>query len=231
MSALLADLRTTPNLVTLSRLALVVLVFVFYLCDMYGAGAAAGALAGATDYLDGWLARRTGQVTRLGEILDQFCDVALELALLVFALHVLPLVVLVPHVLRELWVVSIRRYAIELGQNIPSRLPGKIKASVTGWSMLPLLVGAVGAAGGWSHALVRFGQAGVVAGLLLSVGSGIDYTVTFVRIYGRHRRSGHAIQDRHRSDRGPEREPAQRLARDQGRAVARPRPAERRRRA
>ena len=185
MSTLLADLRTTPNLVTLSRLALVLAVFISYLSHLYVLGAALGAVAGATDYVDGWLARRTGQVTRLGEILDQFCDVALELAFLVFAitLHALPVVVLVPHVLREMWVVSIRRYAIELGENIPSRLPGKIKASVIGWSMLPLLVGAVGLAKSWSPALIRFGQIGVVVGLVLSVVSGIDYTVSFVRIY------------------------------------------------
>jgi CDP-diacylglycerol---glycerol-3-phosphate 3-phosphatidyltransferase len=191
MRALLTDLRTTPNLVTLSRLALVLGVFISYLSDLYVVGAVLGAVAGATDYLDGWLARRTGQVTRLGEILDQFCDVALELAFFVFAitLHALPVVVLVPHVLRELWVVSIRRYAIELGENIPSRLPGKIKASVIGWSMLPLLVGAVGLAQSWSPTLIRFGQIGVVVGLVLSLVSGIDYTVSFVRIYERHRRS------------------------------------------
>jgi len=196
MGALLTDLRTTPNLVTLSRLALVLAVFISYLSNLYVVGAVLGAVSGATDYLDGWLARRTGQVTRLGEILDQFCDVALELAFFVFAitLHALPVVVLVPHVLRELWVVSIRRYAIELGENIPSRLPGKIKASVIGWSMLPLLVGAVGLAQSWSPTLIRFGQIGVLVGLVLSIVSGIDYTVSFVRIYERHRRSRHAIQ-------------------------------------
>jgi CDP-diacylglycerol---glycerol-3-phosphate 3-phosphatidyltransferase len=195
MSTLLADLRSTPNLVTLSRLVLVLAVFISYLSHLYVFGAVLGAVAGATDYVDGWLARRTGQVTRLGEILDQFCDVALELSFFVFAitLHALPVAVLVPHVLRELWVVSIRRYAIELGENIPSRLPGKIKASVIGWSMLPLLVGAVGLAQSWSPALIRFGQIGVVVGLVLSVVSGIDYTVSFVRIYERHRRSRHAI--------------------------------------
>lgn len=200
MGALLADLRTAPNLVTLSRLALVLAVFISYLSDLYVVGAVLGAVAGATDYLDGWLARRTGQVTRLGEILDQFCDVALELAFFVFAitLHALPVAVLVPHVLRELWVVSIRRYAIELGENIPSRLPGKIKSSVIGWSMLPLLVGAVGLAQSWSPALIRFGQIGILVGLVLSLVSGIDYTVSFVRIYERHRRSCHAIPGGHR---------------------------------
>jgi hypothetical protein len=95
----------------------------------------------------------------------------------------------VPHVLRELWVVSIRRCANELGENIPSRLAGKLKSSVIGWSMLPLLVGAVGLGRSWSPALIHFGQVGVVVGLVLSAVSGFGYTVSFVRIYERHRRS------------------------------------------
>jgi len=42
-------------------------------------------VAGVTDYLDGYIARRTGQVTRLGEILDQFCDLCFESFLIVMA--------------------------------------------------------------------------------------------------------------------------------------------------
>jgi CDP-diacylglycerol--glycerol-3-phosphate 3-phosphatidyltransferase len=189
-SALLADLRTAPNLVTLSRLALVLGVFVAYLTNAYAVGVVLGVIAGASDYVDGWLARRTGQVTRLGEILDQLCDIALELAFLVFAISLgaLPVAVLVPYVLREVWVVSLRRFSIELGENIPSRLSGKLKASFVGWSMVPLLIGAVHAAGALSPALVRFGQVTLVVGLALSLVSGLQYTLAFVRIYERHAR-------------------------------------------
>jgi len=190
-SALLRDLRTPPNLVTLSRIALVGGVFVCYAAHAYALGVALGFVAGMTDYLEGWLARRTGRVTRLGEILDQFCDIALELSLLVFAivLGALPVLVLVPYVLREIWVTSLRRFAIELGENIPSRLTGKLKASFVGWSMLPLLPGALGLAGRFSLALVRFGQMSLGVGLVLTVVSGVQYTISFVRIY--ERRGGH----------------------------------------
>jgi CDP-diacylglycerol--glycerol-3-phosphate 3-phosphatidyltransferase len=189
-SALLADLATGPNLVTLSRLALVLGVFVAYLADAYAVGVGLGVVAGASDYVDGWLARRTGQVTRLGEILDQVCDIALELAFLVFAISLgaLPVAVLVPYVLREIWVVSLRRFSIELGENIPSRLSGKLKASFVGWSMVPLLIGAVRWAGRFSFALARFGQVALAIGLGLSLVSGVQYTIAFVGIYERRAR-------------------------------------------
>jgi CDP-diacylglycerol--glycerol-3-phosphate 3-phosphatidyltransferase len=189
-SALLADLATGPNLVTLSRLALVLGVFVAYAMDAYAVGLGLGVLAGASDYVDGWLARRTGQVTRLGEILDQVCDVALELAFLVFAISLgaVPVALLVPYVLREIWVVSLRRYSIELGENIPSRLSGKLKASFVGWSMVPLLIGAVRWTGALSPALVRFGRITLALGLGLGLVSGVEYTIAFVRIYERRAR-------------------------------------------
>jgi CDP-diacylglycerol--glycerol-3-phosphate 3-phosphatidyltransferase len=191
-SALLAHLKTTPNLITLSRLCLVFGVIAAYFAGAYSVGVVLGAIAGATDYLDGWYARRTGQVTRLGEILDQFCDILLELTFLVFAvsLGVMSVIVIVPYFVREIWVVMLRRYSIEYGENIPSSLVGKLKASFVGWSMLPLLIGGVGMAGSYSHALVRFGQLAFSVGLLLTLVSGIQYTISFVRIYDRHARKG-----------------------------------------
>src|SRR3954471_4474246 len=64
-----ADLTTTPNLITLSRIVLIVVAAGLFFGGYRRMGVVLGAVAGWTDYLDGWLARRTGQVTRLGEIL------------------------------------------------------------------------------------------------------------------------------------------------------------------
>jgi phosphatidylglycerophosphate synthase len=182
---LLAALATPPNLVTLSRLALIGAAFV-----AAGLGAARlaltfGAAAGASDYVDGWLARRTGRVTRLGEILDQFCDVVVELCCLVCAIGagVLPVGALVPWALREVWVVCLRRSSIELGENIPTHWTGKLKAAFVGWSALPLFAGLLRVGGEASGFLVALGRAGVVIGLALSVASGVVYTASWVRIY------------------------------------------------
>jgi cardiolipin synthase (CMP-forming) len=180
-----AALCTPPNLVTLSRLALIGAAF-----SAAGLGAprlalVMGALAGASDYVDGWLARRTGRVTRLGEILDQFCDVVVELACLVCAIGAgaLPLGALVPWALREVWVVSLRRSSIELGENIPTHWTGKLKAAFIGWSALPLFAGLLGVGGGLSQALLQLGRVGVAVGLGLSVVSGLAYTASWIRIY------------------------------------------------
>jgi CDP-diacylglycerol--glycerol-3-phosphate 3-phosphatidyltransferase len=182
-----AALMTGPNLITLSRIGLLALALLGFFLGAVRAAIALGALAGITDYLDGWLARRTGQVTRLGEILDQFCDVVLELTLLTVAvsLAVLPLWVIVLHVLREIWVAAIRRSSIELGTNIPSRRSGKLKAAFVGWSCLPLLIGAAQLAGAWSGALVKLGQVGVAVGLALTVWSGVAYSFDWARAYAR----------------------------------------------
>jgi phosphatidylglycerophosphate synthase len=182
---LVAALATPPNLVTLSRPALIGAAFA-----AAGLGAARlalflGAAAGVSDNVDGWLARRTGRVTRLGEILDQFCDVVVELACLVCAIGAgaLPLGAIVPWALREVWVVCLRRSSIELGENIPTHWTGKLKSAFIGWSALPLFAGLLRVAGQASGVLLEVGRAGVALGLGLSAVSGLCYTAAYVRIY------------------------------------------------
>lgn len=66
---------TAPNVVTVLRLALLP-VFVWLLLgqdDRIGASILLGFI-GATDWVDGWLARRFDQVTELGKILDPVAD-------------------------------------------------------------------------------------------------------------------------------------------------------------
>ena len=186
-AAFVRALRTAPNLITLSRLVLVGAAAALFAAGHVWAALAPGALAGATDYLDGYVARRTGCVTRLGEILDQFCDVALEVVLLVMASTLpqgLPSFVVLPYVLREIWVAGIRRYTAEKQINIASRWSGKLKSAFLGWSAVPLFLGAsLPAASRWSLLLVGLGRAGVLVGLALSLVSGVQYTRDFIRVY------------------------------------------------
>ncbi len=66
---------TVPNLVSLARLACVP-VFVWILFgrdDRFGAALLLGGL-GATDWVDGWMARRFDQVSDLGKVLDPVAD-------------------------------------------------------------------------------------------------------------------------------------------------------------
>jgi CDP-diacylglycerol--glycerol-3-phosphate 3-phosphatidyltransferase len=63
-----------PNQLTALRLVLSVVLFVLIPLQFYGAAMALFFVAAATDWLDGYWARKYGQVTTLGRILDPFVD-------------------------------------------------------------------------------------------------------------------------------------------------------------
>ncbi len=104
---------TLPNLITLLRLALLP-VFLYLTYSSAPAGlVAAGVLfnlAAASDWLDGYLARRSGAVSRLGTLLDPVVDKIVVLcALLVLVdLRLLPLWLVLLNVAREFLVTAAR---------------------------------------------------------------------------------------------------------------------------
>lgn len=87
---------TVPNLVTLVRL-LCLPLFLWLLLSRDNRLGAAALLAGlgATDWVDGWLARRLGQVSTVGKVLDPTVDRILLLGVIiaVIADGAVPLVV------------------------------------------------------------------------------------------------------------------------------------------
>src|SRR5271155_4834713 len=82
-------LWNVPNTLTWIRIAAIPLIVLLFLMPYPWADPAAGLLfaaAGVTDSLDGYLARRLGQTSRLGAFLDPVADkliVAVALVLLV----------------------------------------------------------------------------------------------------------------------------------------------------
>ncbi|HYC50222.1 MAG TPA: CDP-alcohol phosphatidyltransferase family protein [Gemmatimonadaceae bacterium] len=66
-----SELRTLPNLLSISRLALAA---AFVLSDRVDVRIVLVMVALATDYLDGWIARQFGPMTRIGALLDPFTD-------------------------------------------------------------------------------------------------------------------------------------------------------------
>ena len=65
---------TIPNVLSMLRLALVPVFLALVVLEDYIAAFAVLVVAGLTDLLDGFLARRLGQVTRLGQLLDPAAD-------------------------------------------------------------------------------------------------------------------------------------------------------------
>ena len=67
----LSELRSLPNLISTSRL---VLAGAFVVIERPDARIVLVMIALATDYLDGWIARQFGPMTRVGALLDPFAD-------------------------------------------------------------------------------------------------------------------------------------------------------------
>jgi cardiolipin synthase (CMP-forming) len=66
---------TAANLISFARLLGVPLfLFLMFGTDATGAAVAVLAIGGTTDWVDGWVARRFGQVSRVGELLDPLVD-------------------------------------------------------------------------------------------------------------------------------------------------------------
>jgi CDP-diacylglycerol--glycerol-3-phosphate 3-phosphatidyltransferase len=137
-----------PNALTLMRILLVpVLVVVFYTPFPGHWLAAAGvfALAAVTDWFDGYLARRLGQMTAFGAFLDPVADklmVAVALVLLVER-HDTVLFTLAACVIigREIVVSALREWMAELGQrtSVAVSYIGKVKTALQMISVIGLL--------------------------------------------------------------------------------------------
>ncbi len=90
---------TIPNVLSCIRLAMVaVFVYAFFKVSHIAAGVVA-LLAALTDVLDGWIARRYGMITNLGQILDPLADKLLQAAVCIcighaYDLHLIPLLFL-----------------------------------------------------------------------------------------------------------------------------------------
>ncbi len=63
-----------PNQLTLARLVLSVAVFALIPLGFYVAALVVFVIAAATDWIDGYWARKYGQVTKLGRVFDPFVD-------------------------------------------------------------------------------------------------------------------------------------------------------------
>jgi CDP-diacylglycerol---glycerol-3-phosphate 3-phosphatidyltransferase len=130
---------TLPNILTLLRIALIpIIIVVFYLPWEWRhvATAAIFGVAAATDWLDGYLARKLNQFTAFGAFLDPVADkliVAAALILLVqdhaTALFALPAVVIIS---REIVISALREWMAELGQrtSVAVSYIGKIKTTL-----------------------------------------------------------------------------------------------------
>lgn len=92
---------TIPNMMSLFRILLIpVIVWLYYVKHQYGWTIAVLLLSGATDIIDGWIARRFDMISDVGKILDPVADkltqgITMLCLFTEFPLMILPLIVLI----------------------------------------------------------------------------------------------------------------------------------------
>ncbi len=153
---------TTANILTLARIGLIPLFVICFYWPWkwsYLASAAVFALAAATDWLDGYVARRFNQASPLGAFLDPVADklmVAVALVLLVER-HASPWLAIPAFVIigREITISALREWMAELGKRAKVRVSsiGKIK---TACQMIAIIV-LLATPADWEYWRVRVG--------------------------------------------------------------------------
>ena len=128
-----------PNILTLLRVAAIpLLVVLAQFAAPWGSWGAAGlfAVAALTDWFDGWLARRSGQITAFGAFLDPVADkliVATALVLLTARFDTLLITLSACVVIgREIVISALREWMARLGKeaSVAGTLVAKVKTTL-----------------------------------------------------------------------------------------------------
>jgi len=183
-----------PNSLTLFRIGLVPVLVVLLMDPDPGPRALAGLcflVACVTDFFDGWLARRHGITTVLGQLLDPLAD-KLIVAAAVIMLAAMPPEPRVPAwmavviVLRELAVTGLRGIASHGGVLMPAEELGKYKTIFQMFAIEALLVHYAYPLPG-TTLVVDFHAGGMLflwVALVLAVWSAVDYHLRILRQVG-----------------------------------------------
>ena len=126
-------------LLTLFRIAAIPLVVVLFYSPMEHARPVAAILfgiAGVTDMLDGWVARRFGQMSKFGEFLDPVADKLMVAIVLVMLVQGDPLwyvdIIAMIIIGREITISALREWMATIGEraNVQVSWSGKIKTTL-----------------------------------------------------------------------------------------------------
>jgi CDP-diacylglycerol--glycerol-3-phosphate 3-phosphatidyltransferase len=173
-------IRNLPNALTLFRIFLVPILVVVLLTKFTGreyVGLAIFLLAAITDFLDGWVARRYNEITRLGMLLDPIADKLLVSCAFIslVELKLAPAWMVAVIIGREFAVSGLRSIAAQQGVTIPASPLGKGKMVSQVIAISLLILG---------HELGEFmfvANLALWAVMIFAIGSGIDYFLKFWR--------------------------------------------------
>ena len=135
-----------PNLITIFRLFLIpifLMVFHSNLVNNILYGGLIFILAGISDVLDGYIARRYNQTTRLGTFLDPFADKLMSFAVLIsFTMKdLVSMWILIPILIKEILMIiaGLTMYFRKDRRVIPSNIYGKLGTALLYVSILSIV--------------------------------------------------------------------------------------------
>jgi len=172
---------TLANILTLSRIfAVPILVALLWPVGGwfdYALAFALYCLMGVTDYFDGYVARSSGTVSRLGIFLDPIADkimIAAVLMMLVFiqTIHGLHVIAGLIILLREITVSGLREFLAGLQVSVPVTQLAKWKTTFQLVALGALILGGATPQWAWVHDV---GIASLWAAALLTLITGWDY--------------------------------------------------------
>jgi CDP-diacylglycerol---glycerol-3-phosphate 3-phosphatidyltransferase len=159
---------------TVARMAAAPVIVALFAIDFDGHeywATALFAIAMATDWADGWLARRSGSSSAMGSLLDPVADKILVLSVLIVLLGegIFAGWVVAAIVAREFLVSGLRLAALERGVVLGARDLGKLK---TGTQSIAAILGGFAAAGAIDESIAWWA---LLVTLVVTWVSGLDY--------------------------------------------------------
>lgn len=183
-----------PNQLTISRILIVPVIVVLLMFPGRWTCFAAGALfavAGFTDLVDGYVARRTNQISSLGKFLDPLADKLLVSSVLIMLVQLawVPGWIAVIIICRDIMVTGLRAVASDEGVVIAADKYGKLKTVLQLVALEPLILHY-----SWLGLPVHsIGMVLLYLSLILTIFSGCNYFLNFFRIL-RHDHAGSDTQ-------------------------------------
>ena len=185
-----------PNVLTTIRFLLSIVVFVLIPLQQYLAAMIVFVIAASTDWIDGWWARKYGQVTKLGRIFDPFVDKIIICGTFIFLAAEWPASGVAPWMAvvvmgREMLVTAIRGVIEQQGGDFSAQFMGKLKmvfqcaaavASLVVLNQLNFVGNVISPVPTWLYWTLHIF---VWLAVISTVYSGLEYVVAAARILSR----------------------------------------------
>ena len=169
-----------PNYLTLARIIAIPALVAVMLAHFPGRDLVATAIfvfASLTDWLDGYLARKKGLVTVMGQLLDPMADKLLIASAIICLVELgrVPAWAAVIIIGRELAVSGFRAIASSRGVNIPASGLGKAKMGFESWAVGALILGPIY----FGRFFVPVKWVGLGLVIVLALASATEYSIRF----------------------------------------------------